>query len=74
MLEVQSLNQWTCRDLIIDGIQHNADIDAGKIDASLRYFDMPFVVNEILWPMLVIILVMLVGRFIWRICFFGARR
>lgn len=58
--------------LIIDGIQHNADIDAGKIDASLRYFDMPFVVNEILWPMLVVILVMLVGRFVWRICFFGA--
>ncbi len=35
-------------------------------------FDVEFLLNDICLPMLGIILVMLVGRFLWRICFFGA--
>ena len=35
-------------------------------------FDMNFVLQKICNPMLIIILVMVVGRFAWRICFFGA--
>ncbi len=35
-------------------------------------FDMNFVLDEICLPMLIIIFTMAVGRFLWRICFFGA--
>ncbi len=35
-------------------------------------FSVQFLLNDICLPMLFIILVMLVGRFLWRICFFGA--
>ncbi len=35
-------------------------------------FSVRFLLNDICLPMLGIILVMLVGRFLWRICFFGA--
>ncbi len=35
-------------------------------------FNVQFLLNDICLPMLFIIVVMLVGRFLWRICFFGA--
>ena len=35
-------------------------------------FDMDFLLDHICLPMLLVILGMLVGRFLWRICFFGA--
>ena len=42
----------------IDGVQHT--------------FDLRFLVDKICMPMLVIILLIVVGRFLWRVCFFGA--
>ena len=35
-------------------------------------FDMDFVVKEICLPMIMIVLCMVTGRFLWRICFFSA--
>ncbi len=35
-------------------------------------FDMDFLLDTICFPMLLIILAMVAGRFLWRICFFGA--
>lgn len=54
--------------MLLDGANNGFVI----IDGVERSFDMQLVLTEICEPMLVIILVMLVGRFIWRICFFGS--
>ncbi len=46
----------------------------GKIilDGQSYAFDLDFLLDKICLPMLGIIGVMLVGRFLWRVCFFGA--
>ena len=54
--------------MLLDGANNGFVV----VDGVERAFDMTLVLDEILLPMLVIILVMLVGRFVWRICFFGA--
>ena len=35
-------------------------------------FDVSFLIDEICLPLIVIILVMVTGRFLWRVCFFGS--
>ena len=42
------------------------------IDGVERQFDMSVLLDEVCLPLIVIILVMVVGRFAWRICFFGS--
>ncbi len=42
------------------------------IDGEEFLFDMGFLLNRICMPLVVIILCMVFGRFLWRICFFGA--
>ncbi len=42
------------------------------IDGKLVPFDMTVLLDKICLPMIVIIAIMLVGRFLWRVCFFGA--
>ena len=42
------------------------------IDGVSMPFDMDFLLEKICMPLLVIILCMVFGRFLWRICFFGA--
>ena len=49
---------------VINGIEH------GHVDGIP--FDMNFLLDEICHPMLFVILAMIIGRFLWRICFFGA--
>ncbi len=41
-------------------------------DGTVRDFDMTFLLDEICRPMIFIIVVMVIGRFLWRICFFGS--
>ncbi len=41
-------------------------------DGLTHTFDMPFLIDQICMPMLGIILCVVFGRFLWRICFFGA--
>ena len=55
--------------MVIDGLEDGKVLnEAGK----LVDFDMRFLLDEICRPMLFVILAMIVGRFLWRICFFGA--
>lgn len=54
--------------LVINGIS------AGTVvkDGVSYVFDMEFVLQEICSPMLIVIICMIFGRFLWRVCFFGA--
>ena len=45
-------------------------LNEGAVDG--RAFDMTFLLDEICLPMIFVILSLVVGRFLWRICFFGA--
>ena len=40
-------------------------------DGTVRAFDMAFLLDEVCRPMIFVILIMVFGRFLWRICFFG---
>ena len=53
---------------VIDGI-NNGSVAVGGVDSE---FNMEFVLTKICEPFIVIILAMVVGRFLWRVCFFGA--
>ena len=43
-----------------------------EMDGVVHSFDMEFLLDEICLPLLFVILGMVVGRFLWRVCFFGA--
>ena len=43
-----------------------------ELDGSKLPFDMDFLLGRICYPMLGVVLSLLVGRFLWRICFFGS--
>lgn len=54
--------------LVINGVNEGfIDTEGGKVP-----FDMKFLLDEICAPMLLIIVAMVVGRFLWRVCFFGS--
>lgn len=42
------------------------------VDDVMRPFDMRFLLDEICLPMLVVVISMVFGRFLWRVCFFGS--
>ena len=42
------------------------------VDGQAIPFDMDFLLREICMPMLLIVLVMVLGRFAWRVCLFGS--
>lgn len=54
--------------MVINGINEGMV----EVNGQLLTFDMDFLLDRICLPMVVIILSMVVGRFLWRICFFGA--
>lgn len=54
--------------MVINGMNDGAV----EIDGQLMTFDMAFLLDRICLPMIFIILGMVLGRFLWRICFFGA--
>ncbi len=54
--------------MVINGM-NTGYVDAGGGQVA---FDLDFLLDEICLPMIFIILVMVVGRFLWRICFFGS--
>lgn len=54
--------------IVINGING----DPIYIDGQIVPFDKNTVMNHIFLPMIVVVLVMVVGRFLWRVCFFGA--
>lgn len=54
--------------LVINGMNGN-NVGADGVSAV---FDMDFLLDRICMPMVGIILAMVFGRFLWRVCFFGA--
>ena len=44
----------------------------GMVNGAAVPFDRDFLMNQICMPMVRVVLIMVVGRFAWRICFFGA--
>ncbi len=54
--------------MVIDGI-NNGSV---TLDGVVHHFDMMFVMDHICMPMVKIILAMVCGRFLWRVCFFGS--
>ena len=43
-----------------------------EIDGRIVPFDIDFLLDEVCLPMIIIIGAMVIGRFLWRICFFGS--
>lgn len=63
-LEIPKLYKY-----ILNGMTKGiVEMDNGKIVP----FDMDFLLDKVCLPMLIIILFMVIGRFLWRICFFGS--
>ncbi len=56
--------------MLIDGMS------AGEVEADgvLYTFDLAFILDRVCRPMIYIILAIVVGRFLWRVCLFGAAR
>lgn len=54
--------------MVIDGANNGYVM----IDGVRHEFDVDFVLETICKPFIVIILAMIVGRFLWRVCFFGS--
>lgn len=54
--------------LVVNGI-NDGQVET---DGVMHAFDMDFLMDEICLPLIVTIVVMVLGRFLWRICFFGA--
>lgn len=54
--------------IVINGVNGNPV----EIGGRTAVFDLDLLLHEICLPMIFIIIVMVVGRFLWRICFYGA--
>ncbi len=54
--------------MVVNGMNHGEVL----VDGTVYPFDMVFLLDRICLPLIFIILAMVVGRFLWRICFFGA--
>ncbi len=54
--------------MLIDGINKGQVLYRGEMTA----FDMNFLLDKICLPIVGIVAVMMVGRFLWRVCFFGS--
>ena len=54
--------------MVVNGI----NTGSVTVDGETRVFDMDFLLDEICLPMIFIIVLMAIGRFLWRICFFGS--
>ena len=54
--------------MVVNGI-NNGEVE---VDGVVMAFDMTFLLDRICLPLLGIILAMVIGRFLWRICFFGS--
>ena len=54
--------------LVVNGM----NTGEAEIDGVVRAFDMDFLLDEICLPLVFIIIAMVFGRFLWRICLFGS--
>lgn len=54
--------------LVINGINNGSVMYGGELVA----FDLDFLLDNVCLPMIEVIICLVIGRFIWRICFFGS--
>ena len=54
--------------MVVNGI----NLGVVEIDGQTLPFDMTLVIQRICMPMVAVVLAMIAGRFLWRICFFGS--
>ena len=54
--------------MVVNGLNEGAV----ELNGQRLPFDMDFLLDQICLPMIVTILALVVGRFLWRICFLGA--
>lgn len=54
--------------LVVNGL----NTGAAEVDGAVLAFDLDFLLDRVCFPMIITIVVIVVCRFIWRICFFGA--
>ena len=54
--------------MVVNGINNGYVM----VDGTAMTFDMSFLLDKVCLPMIVVILSLAVGRFLWRICFFGS--
>ena len=54
--------------MVVNGI----NLGVVEIDGQTLPFDMALVIQRICMPMVAVVLAMIAGRFLWRICFFGS--
>lgn len=54
--------------MVINGTNHGVV----EVDGAMLAFDMDFLLDRICLPMVGIILAIVAGRFLWRVCFFGS--
>ena len=54
--------------MVINGV----DTGFVNLNGQIVPFDMDFLLDEICMPIIIIVLCLVVGRFLWRVCFFGA--
>ena len=68
MVDVLQLEIPELYQMVINGVNQGfVSVDGGRVP-----FDMDFLLDGICMPMVKIILCMVFGRFLWRVCFFGA--
>jgi len=53
--------------LTVNGLNEGAVV----IDGAVRPFSMDVLLNQICMPMIQVLVAMVIGRFLWRVCFFG---
>ena len=53
---------------VINGMTYGT----AEVDGVLVPFDMPFLLDKVCLPLITVILTLVLGRFVWRICFLGA--
>ena len=68
MVDVLQLRIPNMYQMVINGINDGYVV----VDGVQMTFDMAFLLDRICMPMVWIILCMVMGRFLWRVCFFGA--
>ena len=54
--------------MVVNGI----NLGVVEIDGQTLRFDMALVIQRICMPMVAVVLAMIAGRFLWRVCFFGS--
>ena len=54
--------------MVIDGMTYGT-VD---LEGTTVPFDLPFLLDEICMKMVIVIIFMILGRFLWRVCFFGS--